>query len=130
ERVRIDVVEAPDIDRDHLAAVRPLAAREGLDTAGRAEEMMDDVLVELKIGRRAFACEQLEIARRGKGEQVRDPAATRAIARYDLADVGRDFVAHGAALASARMGLFHWLLLSAASGDIQAPTILRLKVSP
>src|SRR5437868_4845245 len=37
--VGIDAVDAADIDRNHLGAVRPLAAGERLDAAGRAEQM-------------------------------------------------------------------------------------------
>ena len=44
-----------------------LAARERLDAAGRAEQVIDGVLVELILGQRGLAGEQLEILRRYEG---------------------------------------------------------------
>src|ERR1700687_6392701 len=66
ERVRIDAVEAADIDGHHLRCARPFAAREGLDAAGRAEQVVDVVLVELAIRRRALAGCQREGGRGSK----------------------------------------------------------------
>ena len=59
--VGIDVVDAAHVDRHHLRTVRPLAARKRLDAAGRAEQVMDVVPVELVFGGRAFALQQLEV---------------------------------------------------------------------
>ena len=44
QRIYINIVETANIDRDHIGAVSPPASRERLDTAGRAEQIVDDVL--------------------------------------------------------------------------------------
>ncbi len=46
ERSEVDVVDTPDIDRDHLAAIRAFAAANRLDTAILTKEMGNDFLVE------------------------------------------------------------------------------------
>src|SRR5215472_7959789 len=80
ERVGIHVIETAHIDRNHVGAVaRTFSAREGLNPAGRAEQMMDGVPVELIFRRRVFASEQLEVRGRRKREQRTESTAARAV---------------------------------------------------
>src|SRR5688572_23755151 len=47
EGLQVDIVEAAGVDGDGVGAVGGLAASEGLDAAGLAEQVVDDVVVEL-----------------------------------------------------------------------------------
>jgi len=49
QRGDVDAVEAADIDGNHLAAIRFLAARKGSDPAFPAEQVMDPFLAELIV---------------------------------------------------------------------------------
>src|SRR6202011_3081627 len=62
ECLRVDAIQTSHVDRHHLGAVRSLALGKGLDAACGAEAMVNDVLVELKVGGTALARQQLEIA--------------------------------------------------------------------
>ena len=59
---------------------RPVAAGEGLDAAGPAEQVMDAVLVEEVVRRRVLATLELEPRRRDEAEERAGPAAHRAVA--------------------------------------------------
>jgi hypothetical protein len=72
--------------------------------------MMNDVLVELIFGGGVLTGDQPEILRRRKGEKRPEPAAARAVAGHDLAELHRDVVTDLAALAAAGVGLFHCIL--------------------
>src|SRR5450432_28868 len=110
QRVELDAVEAAHIDGDVVAAVAALAAREGLDAARGAEEVVDGVLIEFVVGERVLAGEQRELRRGHEREQRAAAAAHRAVAgddgpgqidRYPVADLA----AVTAALVGIRLGL-------------------------
>jgi len=70
QRVGLDAVEAAHINGHHVSAVaRPFATGKRLDAAGRAKQVVDDVLVELIVGQIVFAGDKLEITGRRKGQQ-------------------------------------------------------------
>src|ERR1051325_9674853 len=71
---------------------------------------MNDMLVELELAGRVLAGQQLEIRCRRERDQPAQPPAARAVARYDLAELERDLVAHFSALASAGILLHGGLL--------------------
>src|SRR5581483_10478797 len=73
--VEIDVVDAAGVDRDHFRAVGPLATGERLYAAGRAEQVMDIVAVELVFGHRTFALQELEVRCRHERQKRAEPAA-------------------------------------------------------
>src|SRR3954452_24544665 len=66
QRRDIDVVEAIDVDRERLLAVRRKPLRERTDAAVLAEKMMDFLLAELVIRQGVLALDELELRRLGK----------------------------------------------------------------
>src|SRR5690606_4530641 len=104
ERADVHLVEAANVDRDHLRAVGGGAPGEGFDPAGRAEQMVDVLPAELVIGQRVLSRAELEPLRLDEGQQQAALRADRAVAGDDLLQVGLRFVADLAAVAAARIG--------------------------
>src|SRR5262249_4944266 len=105
QALEIDVIEAAHVDRDHLGAVGPGAARERADAAVLAKEVMDDFAVELVVPQRIFAALQHELLVGRRGHEHAALAADGAVAGHDLAQVDLGLVTDAAAMASPGIGL-------------------------
>ena len=105
ERRDVDVVEAADVDRDHLLALRILAARECPHPALPAEQVVDGLLAELVVLEVLRARAQPEVLGRNERPQRAALLTERAVAGGDAAEVGRHLEAHLAAMAAAGIRL-------------------------
>src|SRR4029079_690324 len=105
----VDVVEAADIDCDHLIALGIFAARECPHAALPAEQMVEGLLAELIVLEVLRARAQPELFGRHERPQRATLLAERTIACGDAAEVGRHLEAHLAAMAAAgiRLGFGH-----------------------
>src|SRR5215470_1094746 len=101
QRGRLDALEAADVHRGHGLAVRAGAEAEGRAAAGRAEMVLDDVLVEHVGGERALRRSQPQLLARHEPQQIALAAAVRAVALHDLADLALDLERNAAAMAAA-----------------------------
>src|SRR5262245_10950457 len=106
ERGYVDLVQAADVDREHVRAVRRDAARIGADAAALAEQVMDYLLGELVVGLRVLAVEQRELRRRNEGPERTALRADRAVALRRPLERGLDAIADTAAMTAAFVG-FH-----------------------
>src|SRR5690606_1071430 len=98
-------LEAADIEYDGRA-VRPAAAREGLDAAGPAEQVLDGVVVEAIGPQHLLALQQFEVDRRHRRHHRGDATAARAVAVEELLEVRASGEADGAAVAAAGVALY------------------------
>ncbi len=101
QRVEIDAIEAAHVHRGGLLTLRINALRIGLNAAGRAEFVVDEVLVELEFGRRVLALDQRELIPRRERQDRARPPATRAIAGDGAGKVYVHLERDSAALAGA-----------------------------
>src|SRR5690606_18418235 len=100
EGVQVHSLEATDVHRRHLAAVRHLAERECLGAAVLAEAMLDRVPVEGVGAQLVLALEQPEGRARHEPEQEALALTVRAVALHDLVDLSIDRVLHRTAMAA------------------------------
>src|SRR5919109_5525099 len=94
QRENVDTIQASGIDRDHRGAVGPGTAGKGFDPADLAEEMVDDVFVELEVRQALLTGEQREILCRREGQNASQPPAARAVASDGVIEIGGDLVAN------------------------------------
>src|SRR5882724_11047470 len=99
-----DAFEAADIDGGHGLARRVSAESEGRAAAGRAEMMLDDVLVEQVGGERAFRHGEPQALARDEPQQVALAAAMGAVALDDLGEIALHLERDAAAMAAAFVG--------------------------
>lgn len=80
ERFEIKIFKAADVDGFDLVATAVLTCRKRRDAACFAERMVDDLLVEMIVGERIFARNQLELIGRNKRQNRSLAVAHGAIA--------------------------------------------------
>ena len=100
----IDAIETAHVDGDHRASVRIVALRERSNAAGRAKQVMNDMLVELVVRQRLAARQQPKL---GEWHECQDRSALLAngtIAGDQTCKIRFDLVANQAAVAAARPG--------------------------
>ena len=104
ELVELDAIEAADVHGDRIGTVPALATGERFDAAGAAEQVMDDVSVELVVGDGVFSRDQSE---RRRGHEVKERAcapAHRAVARMNrFLEVELDLVPDPTTMAASLM---------------------------
>jgi hypothetical protein len=113
KRTEIDVVEGTHIDRDRLGIVATARA-ERTNSACAAEQVMDDLFVELIVRLVVLAREQGELRPRHEREQIAALLAERAVARHGFMNVGFDLVADTTAMAATGLLIGHFLAILAA----------------
>src|SRR4051794_20323518 len=84
ERARLHALQAAHVDGDHRRAIALFPAREGLNSAPRAEKVVDVHLVELVVDEPFVAREEFELVGRDEREKVSLSRADRAVASNDL----------------------------------------------
>src|SRR5688572_15705276 len=107
--LEIDALEAAGVDRRHALARRIDALAEGMDAAGRAEMMLDDVLVERVDLGVLLGSEETEVLARHEPEERSLARADGAIAGHHLLELAFDLELHACAMAAALV--FHSRLL-------------------
>lgn len=68
QRIKVNIVYAPDIDGCDLVAVTILTVRERLDAARAAELVLNNLIVEAVLSKRIFAFNKLELRFRNERE--------------------------------------------------------------
>jgi hypothetical protein len=103
-----NLIEATHHDGDKLAAIGPAAARERFDATSPAKLMLDVLRTELVDAERTLSLQQPEVRGIDRDQPCAALAADRAFALdCALAQIGRDVIAHRAAVAAARVDTFH-----------------------
>src|ERR1700746_298716 len=98
---QFDSVDAADVERHHVGAVGPLAAREHIDAAIAAELMLEGALVEQILLQDIAAYAQLKAHGRQEREVQALLGADRAVARGAHGQIGGALESHLAAVAAA-----------------------------
>jgi len=96
---RVEIVEAIHVDTEMVGCTT--LAMEWIDAAGLAKKMMRRLCVKLILGERFGAGQQRETAFMHLDHQRILFAANRTVARRQFREVGVDFEADGAAVATA-----------------------------
>jgi len=103
--VEIDVLKAAHVDRGHFVARRIAAFTEGVDAAGAAEAMFDDVFIERISAAVLLRGKQMKPLARHEPQERAFARAHRAIARQSLFEFAFGFEDDFSAVTSA--GVFH-----------------------